>query len=61
MSNNIPLPATAQAYQYVQKFGAKGGRAYARRLGSLRIQTREQKVLVATLWREINLVSAKGA
>lgn len=47
------IPVTAQAFQYVEKFGTKGGRAYVRKLASHRIQTREQKALIAALWREI--------
>lgn len=59
--STTPVPVTAQAYQYVDKFGAKGGRAYARKLASLRVQTREQKALVAALWLEINRRTVKGA
>jgi hypothetical protein len=57
----VQVPVTAQAYQYIEKFGAKGARAYARRLTGLRVQTREQKALVAALWSEINRSTVKGA
>lgn len=50
----VTLPATAQAFQYIDKFGTKGGRAYARKLASHRIQTSAQKALIAALWQEIN-------
>lgn len=51
---NQPLPITAQAHQYVLRFGAKGARAYVRRLSELRVKTSEQRALTAALWREIN-------
>jgi hypothetical protein len=57
------VPVTAQAFQYIEKFGVSGGRALARRLAGHRVQTREQKALVVSLWREINRrnQAAKGA
>lgn len=54
MTGQHPTPVTAQAFQYVERFGARGARAYARRLAALRVRTREQNALVAALWREIN-------
>ena len=47
-------PVTAQAFQYIERFGTKGGRAYARKLASHWVQTRAQKALTAALWQEIN-------
>jgi hypothetical protein len=54
MTSNIPLPTAAQAFQYVERFGTKGGRSYARKLAGLSVKTTAQKALVAALWQEIN-------
>jgi hypothetical protein len=48
------LPVTAQAFQYIEKFGVAGGRAQARKIASIRVKTREQKMFQAALWQEIN-------
>lgn len=54
ITNSVPLPASAQAYQHIEKFGTKGGRAYARKLAALRVQTTAQRALELALWRELN-------
>lgn len=61
ISAPAPVPPTALAYNLVKNHGISSALAKARKISALKVQTRDQKILVRELHRAINEERRRGA